>query len=104
MEAAKGGKRNRDKAAIVIALLTNLPTYQPTSACIIAMAVVVVIATYLPTCLPAYLPTCLPTCLPAYAVALTIKQAVIGRFHFEAFRIFTNRGGGEKSASIIQPS
>ena len=29
MEAAKGGKRNRGKAAIGIAL----PTYQPTSAC-----------------------------------------------------------------------
>ena len=80
MEAAKCGKRNKDKAAIVIVLPTYLSTYLPTSAYLVAMAVVVVIPTYLPTylCLlgsngsgsgntnlPAYLPTCLPAYLPA---------------------------------------
>ena len=44
-------------------------------------------------------------CLPTYAVALAIKQAVIGRFHFEAFPIFfADRGGGEKSSNMIRPS
>ena len=61
MEAAKGGKRNRDKAAIVIAL--PVPAYLLTSAYLVAMAVAVVIPTYLPTCLPAYLPAYLPACL-----------------------------------------
>ena len=111
---------NRDKAAIVIALpaylplptylcllssngngsgniYIPLPTYRcmlssngngsgniyiPTAACLVAMAMVVVISTYL----------CLPACLPAYAVALAIKQAVIGRFHFEAFSFFVRIG------------
>ena len=52
--------------------------------------------TYLP--LPTYI------CMHTYAIALAIKQAVIGRLPFWTLStFFTDRGGGEQSANMIRP-